>query len=65
MLTQINDTLNSLEVTYGAVERIPTFKDKKTDYKVVFNTLNKEFELKHQSEVQTVYQRFLKVEGNI
>ena len=60
-----SDTLNSLEVTYGAVERILTFKDKKSDYKVVFNTLNKEFELKHQSEVQTVYQGFLKVEENI
>jgi len=60
-----SDTMESIEVSYGEVERILEFKDKKSDYKVVFNTLNKSFELKHESEVQAVYQGFIEVEQNM
>jgi len=60
-----SDTMESIEVSYGEVERILEFKDKKSDYKVVFNTLNKSFELKHESEVQTVYQVFIEIEKDI
>lgn len=55
----------TIEVTLGEVERILNFKDKQSDYKVVFNTVDKKFELKHQSEVQSVYQGFIKLESNV
>lgn len=53
---------DSIEVDFTAVERILNFQDKKTDYKVVFNTIDKQFELKHQSEIQQTYQGFIEVQ---
>ena len=44
---------------------ILNFKDKQSDYKVVFNTVDKKFELKHQSEVESIYQGFIKLESNV
>lgn len=55
------ENYDSIEVDFASVERILNFQDKKTDYKVVFNTVNKKFELKHQSEVQQTYQGFIEV----
>ena len=60
-----SEEYQAIEVSYGEVERILNFKDKQSDYKVVFNTVDKKFELTHQSEVQSVYQGFIKLESGV
>ncbi len=59
------DGYDSIEVDFASVERILNFTDKKTDYKVVFNTVDKQFELKHQSEVQQTYQGFIAISDDV
>lgn len=56
---------DNIEVDFSSVERILNFKDNKADYRVVFNTIDSKFELKHEAEILQTYQGYTKIESGI